>query len=69
MHRGQLLTPKSILFPIQIKELTNKHELINVSNKLEHTISYTKLQEILSEVAYAKIETANKKIALPELRN
>ena len=69
VHNGKLLTPKSILFPCQIKELTNNHELITTANKLGHGVSYTKLQELLSEIAYAKIEVAKEKIALPEFYN
>ena len=64
-----MLTPESILFPCQIKELTNNHELITTANKLGHCVSYTKLQELLSEVTYAKIEAAKEKIALPEFCN
>lgn len=55
VHNGKLLTPKSILFPCHIKELTNNCELITTANRLGHGVSYSKLQEILSEVAYEKI--------------
>ena len=63
VHNGKLLTPKSILSPYEIKELTKNCELITTANRLGHGISYSKLQEILSEVAYEKIE--NKKEGVP----
>ena len=67
VHNGNQLTPKSILFPCQIKELTNNHELITTANKLGHGVSYSKLQELLSEVAYEKVENLKDNIvALPE---
>ena len=40
-----------------------------MSNKLWYDVSYTKLQELLSEVAYAKIEAAKEKTVLPEFCN
>ena len=66
VHIGKLLTPKSLLFSCQIKELTNNCELITTANRLGHGISYSKLQEILSEVAYEKIENKVDKMPLPD---
>ena len=64
MHNEKLLIPKSVLFPCQIKDLTNNCELITTANKLGHGISYSNLKEILSEVAYEKIE--NKREEVPD---
>lgn len=67
VHNGRLLTPKSILFPCQIKDLTNNYELISTASKLGHGISYTALQELLTEVAYEKTESVDQnKICLPD---
>ena len=66
VHNRKLLTPKSVLFPCQIKELTNNCELITTANRLGHGISYSKLQEILSEVAYEKIENKREGVPLPD---
>ena len=62
-----MLTPKSILFPCQIKDLINNCDLITTTNKLGHGVSYSTLQEVLTEVAYWKIESLNENDAvLPE---
>ena len=62
-----MLTPKSILFPCQIKDLTNNCELISTANRLGHGVSYSMLQSLLTEVAYQKVESANvEAIVLPE---
>ena len=54
-----MLTPKSVLVPCQIKDLTNNYELITTTNKLGHGVSYSTLQEIMTEVAYSKAENVN----------
>ena len=38
-------TPKSIFLPAMIKSLTNNTELINVLNRLGHSVSYSTLLE------------------------
>lgn len=61
------MTPKSVLLPCQIKDICNSYELITTINKLGHGISYTVLQEILTEVAYQKTELADTNdVILPE---
>ena len=40
MTHGKIKTPKSILFPYAIKSLTNNTELINITHKYVHGISY-----------------------------
>ena len=51
--RGRIKTPKSILLLSVTKTLTNCTELINLTNKLGHGISYTLLAEMITENAYA----------------
>ena len=45
---GKIKTPKSILYPCTIKFLTNNTELINITNRLGHGISYTLIMELLA---------------------
>ena len=55
------------MFPPQIKHLANNYEPVATTNKLGHGISYSVLQEILTEVAYEKTEsTKENEVALPE---
>ena len=55
------------MFPLQIKDLTNNYELIATTNKLGHCVSYSVLQEIITEVAYEKTEsTKENEVAHPE---
>ena len=62
-----MLTPKSVLFPCQIKDLTNNCELIGIANNLGHGVSYSTLQEVLTEVAYGRTESINENdVLLPE---
>ena len=67
MHNGKLLTPKNILFATLIKSLTNNYEIISTANRLGHGISYTALQELLTEVAYQKTENLKEdEVVLPD---
>ena len=67
VHCGKILTPKSILLPLHIKSLCNNKELITIVSRLGHGVSYTKLLEISTEVAYSKIEKqADNLLCLPE---
>lgn len=66
VHNGSIMTPKSILLPSQVKELTNNTELINTLCRLGHGISYTVLEEILTEVAFQKTQHVENQEPLPE---
>ena len=55
VHNGKNLTPKNVLLPLYIKSLSNNTELITTVSRLGHGISYTKLSEITTEVAYSII--------------
>ena len=65
--QGKKLTPKSILLPLLFKLLTNNTELIATISRLGHGVSYTKLGEVITEVAYSRIDNnVNGMICLPE---
>ena len=67
VHQGKKLTPKSILLPLLIKSLTNNTELITKISRLGHGVSYTKLGEVITEVAYSRIDNnVDEIICLPE---
>ena len=50
------MTPKSILLPLLIKLLTKKTELITTISRLGHGVSYTKLGDVITEMAYSRID-------------
>lgn len=56
VSNGQIKTPKSILFPYCIKSLTNNTELVNISCKLGHGMSYSMIEELDTENAYLCID-------------
>ena len=62
---GWVKTQKSILLPSVIKTLTNCTELINLTNKLGHGISYKLLAELNTENAYAVWENKCQGMAIP----
>ena len=49
---GKVKTPKSILLPTMIKSLPNNTELINVLNRLGHSVSHSTLMESQTENAF-----------------
>ena len=56
------------MLPLQIEDLTNNYELIATTNKLGHGVSYSVLQELLTEVAYNKTENVKEdEVALPDI--
>ena len=55
VHQRKKLTPKSILLPLLIKSLTNNTNFITIISRLGHGVSYTKLGEVITEVAYSGI--------------
>ena len=56
VSQGTFKIPKSILFPYTMKSLTNNTEIINLTNKFGHGISYTLLEEIETEIAFQRME-------------
>ena len=48
---GRISTPKSVLFPYNIKMLTNNTELINMVNRKRHGICYSLLEVMETENA------------------
>lgn len=60
-------TPKSVLLPATVKNLTNNTELITILNKFGHEISYSLLMEIHTEEAFRICEEhLNTGLILPE---
>ena len=49
---GKVKTPKSLLLPSIIKELTNNTEIINIVHRLDHSVSYSILKDMHTENAY-----------------
>ena len=45
VNNGRIRTPKSVLFPYNIKMLTNNTELINIVNRQGHGICYSLLED------------------------
>ena len=64
---GRVKTPKSVLYPYHIKSLTNNSELINITCRLGHGISYFLLEGLSTEVAYQRLEAVEEGyVCLPE---
>ena len=68
MTHSKIKTPKSIVFPYTIKSLTNNTELINITHKCGHGISYTNLEELDTEYALLQLNRREETggVILPE---
>ena len=65
--RGRVKTPKNVLLPSIVKDLTNNTELINILNKLGHGVFYSLLMEIQIQEAYRISEQElNEEMIIPE---
>ena len=63
---GRVKTPKSVLYPDHIKSLTNNTELINITCRLGHEISYSLLEELSTKI-YQRLEAVEERSGcLPE---
>ena len=56
IHFGKVLTPKSILFPLNIECFCINKYLITIVQRVGHRVWYIKLLEISKETVYSKIE-------------
>lgn len=56
---AQVLTPKHILLPWVIKTLTGNVEIIRTLNRLGHSCSYTRLEEIDTALCIEKMNSGN----------
>ena len=56
---GKVLTPKQVLLPWAIKTLTGNVELIKTMNRLGHSCSYSRLEEIDTALCIEKLESAD----------
>ena len=64
---GRVKTPKKVLLPSIVKNLTKNTELINILNRLGHGICYTLLMEIQTKEAYRLSEQQlNEGMIIPE---
>ena len=66
VSNGRIRTPKSVLFPHNINMLTNKSELINMLNCLEHGMCYSLLKEMETENVYKVIDQQTDGIIAPK---
>ena len=55
---GQLKPTKHILLPFAVKSLTGNVELIKILNRLGHSVSYSKLEEIETALCLQKLSVA-----------
>ena len=58
-------TPKSVLLPTVVNQLTNNTEIINTLNKLGHGVSYSILSEMHTENAYIIQDQQQADVILP----
>ena len=65
ISNGILRTPKSILFPYMIKTFTNCKELINITNRLDHGVSYSIFGKMETENAYKVLSEMKEDCVLP----
>ena len=66
VSRDRVRTPKNILFPYAIKSFTNNMEMIKITNRLGHGVSYDLLDEFETENVDCAIGLQENGFALPE---
>ena len=52
VSNGKVKTPKILLLPSIIKQLTTNTEIINIVHRLDHSVSYSILNEMHTENLY-----------------
>ena len=62
---GQVMTPKHLLLSWAIKTLTGNVELIRTLNRLGHSCSYSKLEEVDTALCIEKLNDDSGKPHLP----
>ena len=62
---GRVKPPKHIMLPFAVKSLTGNVELIQILNRLSHSISYSMMEEIDTALCLQKVSLAGGDIALP----
>ena len=62
---GKILTPKHILLSWAVKTLTGNVELIKILNRLGHSCSYTKVEEVDTALCIEKLNSTSCEFALP----
>ena len=62
---GQTKPPKHIVLAFTVNSLTGNVELINVLNRLAHSISYSQMEEIDTALCLQKLSLSDRDVALP----
>ena len=62
---GRVKPPKHIMLPFAVKSLTGNLELIQILNRLGHSISHSMMEEIDTALCLQKVSLAGGDIALP----
>ena len=65
ISQGRIKPPKHLVLPFAVKSLTGNIELIHVLNRLGHSVSYSKVQEIDTELCLQKLSVSTGDVALP----
>ena len=58
-------TPKHILLPFAVKSLTGNTELIQILNRLGHSLSYLQIEEVNTALCLQKLERSVDDVQLP----
>ena len=66
MSCGSQVPKKHILLPCVLKALTGNSELIQILNRLGHTVSYSTNEENETALCLLKLETATDAVVLPD---
>ena len=62
---GKIKPCKHIIVPFSIKSLTGNVELINILNRLGHSVSYSQMEEIDTALCLQKLSSSESDTALP----
>lgn len=62
---GKIKPSKYIVLPFSVKSLTGNVELINILNRLGHSVSYAQMEEIDTALCLQKLSASGSDIALP----
>lgn len=62
---GKTQPSKHIILPFSVKSLTGNVELINILNRLGHSVSYSQMQEIDTALCLQKLSSSGSDTVLP----
>ncbi|KAI8521965.1 hypothetical protein Bbelb_017190 [Branchiostoma belcheri] len=70
VSQGKVKTPKHITLAFSVKSLTGNVELVQLLNRLGHSVSYTQMEEISTALCLQKLSNTDGDVPLPStLRN